>query len=85
MLVLDTEAVINTLYDGWWLAWGGYYGASFQVFRGVTQGGTTVPHHFQCGGGRRGASLYLVGDRKRRRAGQVVKGGATPGHLFLLG
>ena len=45
----------------------------------------TVTHHFQCGGGRSGAALDLVGGRGVRRAGRVGKVGVTSRRIFLCG
>ena len=54
--------------------------ATLKGFLGGDVGIPTVPHYFQCGGGRSGATLDIVGGRRVRRLG---KGGAISHHLFL--
>ena len=54
-------------------------------FQGGDPGGTTVPHHFKCSGGRSGVALDLVGGWRRGWEGRVGKGGDTPRRIFLCG
>ena len=62
---------------------GGYYGKMFQGFRGGDAGGTSVPHHIQCGGGCSSMSLGSGGGRERGREGRARTGGTTPKHPLI--
>ena len=68
---------------------GGSYGGILRGviprFLGGDPGGPPIPNNLQCGGGRSGTSLDLVGGRRRGREGRVGKGGDAPRHHFLRG
>ena len=64
---------------------GVYYRAVLQGFWGGEPGRAALPHHFHCGDGLSGASLYLVGGGRCGRAGRVRKGGASPRRPFIHG
>ena len=62
---------------------GGIIQGGITRFSGGNPRGPAAPHRFKCGGGRSGASLYLIGGSRRRRSGRVGKGGDTPCQIFL--